>query len=47
MFFLSKEDTEIPPVGRVRPIAIYSPIRKLIEIIVDRIDRNMMWASIS
>jgi len=46
MHFLSKTEDDEPPINRVRPIAIYTPIRKVIEIMVDRLDKEFLWASV-
>ncbi len=43
MHFITKDYTDEPELKRIRPIAIYSPIRKLIEIKVDSLDKETMW----
>ena len=40
LFLLSKEDTNRPPINRIRPLAAYSPVRKVKETAIDRIDRD-------
>lgn len=44
---LSKEETNIPPLNRIRPLAAYSPVRKCMEVALDRLDSNYQWAMIS
>jgi len=46
MMLLSKEDTTRPPIGRIRPIQMYTPLRKAFESTIDHIDRAHMWGSI-
>jgi len=46
LILLSKEDTSRPPLGRIRPIAMYSPVRKVGEGVIDRLDRDVIWRTI-
>ena len=38
MMLLSKEPTPTPPINRIRPIQMYSPLRKAVESVVDYLD---------
>lgn len=44
--FLSKEETETPPIGRIRPIAMYTPLRKGTEAGVAHLDDQVLWNTI-
>ena len=47
MFLLSKEPGDpTPPVGRMRPIQMYAPIRKALEGQLSLLDEKVMWAII-
>lgn len=43
MMLLSKEPTPIPPIGRIRPIQMYTPLTKAAEAVCDWIDGNIIW----
>lgn len=47
LFLLSKEDTNRPPLDRIRPLCAYSPIRKCLETALDRLDQYLQWLMIS
>jgi len=44
---LSKEKTSTPPIGRIRPIQMYSPLRKALEAVIGYIENEPIWKSIS
>jgi hypothetical protein len=47
MMLLSKEKhTNAPPIGRIRPIQMYTPLRKAFESTIDYLDSELIWASI-
>lgn len=46
MMLLSKEDTSTPPINRIRPIQMYSPLRKALESQIDVLDSRDMWGSV-
>jgi len=46
MMLLSKEKTSTPPITRIRPIQMYTPLRKAVESMVSYIENEAIWASI-
>jgi len=44
---LSKEPGDpTPPINRIRPIQMYSPFRKALEVAIDYVDRDAIWGTI-
>jgi len=46
MMLLSKESTPIPPKERIRPIQMYSPLRKALEACLSYIENDIIWKGI-
>jgi hypothetical protein len=46
MLLSKKKHTNAPPIGKIRPIRIYNPLRKAFESTIDYLDSELIWASI-
>jgi hypothetical protein len=44
---LSKEKTSTPPIDRIRPIQMYSPLLKALEAVIGYFENEPIWRSIS
>jgi len=43
LFLLSKDGTNNPPIQKIRPIDIQSPIKKVKENVINRLDSSHTW----